>query len=467
MIIICFQLIVFCEEDSITFIKTFAGEKGDYGKEIIQAKDGGYVFIGKTYSYGNKDSDIIVIKIDKHGNELWRRLFGGSNNEGCYSILEVEDGYLILGYIIEFGKKNTYLIKINDKGAKQFEKVYNSDRGYDAGKQIIKTFDNNYVILGEEKKHERFFIYLLKIDQNGGIIWKKDYCHKDGKVFGRSIIQADDGDYYIAGYFEKREQTELYVLKVDKEGSKIWDKRFGSDDCDKGDVILQSKGNKDFIILGRKSKTLCFIKINAKGEIVTSRYYIFKYSTCGGDIKGLNNDEFILTGMFPRKEIGIFKIDKTGNIIWRKYFGSYDFDEGKSVSPTKDGGFIILAETRSFSKGGSDFLIIKTDERGQCPEMQALEKTQATRPAKLKFKKEPNYPEGFKKVDIRGIVILQILIDCDGKPKSVVIYQSCGNEKLDKLVLDAGKQCQFEPALNRGTPVEMKVLLYYEFNLED
>ncbi len=73
----------------------------------------------------------------------------------------------------------------------------------------------------------------------------------------------------------------------------------------------------------------------------------------GGYIIASTSNDAILT-----------KIDKNGNLSWRKSFGGYDTDIGYFAAETTDKGFILFGSTYSYGAGSSDGLLIKTDKLG-------------------------------------------------------------------------------------------------------
>jgi len=67
---------------------------------------------------------------------------------------------------------------------------------------------------------------------------------------------------------------------------------------------------------------------------------------------------------YGNDDFAIYKLDSSGNKVWFKHYGGSDYDYGRSIDQTSDGGYIVAGETSSFTYGNSDFAIYRLDSSG-------------------------------------------------------------------------------------------------------
>lgn len=130
----------------------------DYWSQVykeLKTSDGGYIKYYDTNCYGSDgtDCDIIILKY-LDDNIQWKTTVGGNSWDYVEDILELEDGYFVLGQTGSYGVGNNdvYLTKLDLLGNELWFKTYGNSLN-DYGRVITSSNDNNneYVIKGKKQ----------------------------------------------------------------------------------------------------------------------------------------------------------------------------------------------------------------------------------------------------------------------------------------------------------------------------
>ncbi|MDP8267565.1 MAG: hypothetical protein P9L97_02440 [Candidatus Tenebribacter davisii] len=341
----------------------FGGEGDDRGYSIQQTRDGGYVFVGKTSSFGHGFNDVWLIKTDINGNEEWSQTFGGGYEDEGYSVQQTADGGYIItgnGYTVGNNKPDLWLIKTDNNGNEEWSQKFGG-ADVEQGRSVQQTSDRGYIIVGfaRTKSDNHFNIWLVKTDSNGNKEWDKTFG-KSGHDYGYSVKQTIDGGYIISGETDSAgsSSNNVWLIKTDSNGNKEWDKTFSSgsgqsvQQTSDGGYIIASDGEEWLI------KTDSFG--NEEWNQSTGRYH-------GFSVQQTKDDGYIVSGFIPinySSDICLVKTDTNGYEEWNKTFGGNADDYGYSVDQTADKGYVLIGHSLSFKYNNYNILVIKTDSNG-------------------------------------------------------------------------------------------------------
>ena len=107
------------------WIKTFGADEIDGANHVLILEDG-FLITGFTSSFGNGGSDLWIIRTDKERIKIWDKFYGGMHSETGYKSIRTKDGgFIILGQTFSYGSGSgdIWVLKISDNGIVLWDKT--------------------------------------------------------------------------------------------------------------------------------------------------------------------------------------------------------------------------------------------------------------------------------------------------------------------------------------------------------
>jgi len=219
--------------------RTYGGTDWDMGYSVQQTSDMGYIVAGYTYFFGNFDQ-VYLVKTNASGDTLWTRTYGGTGYEWGRDVQQTTDGgYIVVGYTSSFGNSGqVYLIKTNASGDTLWTRTYGG-ASYDYGYSVRQTTDGGYIVAGYTGSFGNGWqVYLVKTNASGDTLWTRTYGGA-GDDEGYSVQQTTDTGYIVAGYTTSfGDSAQVYLIKTDANGN------VGVEESRQGDRETRRQGER-------------------------------------------------------------------------------------------------------------------------------------------------------------------------------------------------------------------------------
>jgi len=359
-----------------------------------------------------------------HGQTSFQIIFGSYSQDGGLAVVQTDDtGYVFTGYWGISSYSNMFLIKTNSSGDLLWSHLYEGEPGpplLTYGVSLAKSKDNGFIVYGNDNAN----LYLVKTDENGDTIWTKSY----GTYYGFSatcIRQCEDDGFILVAESDSIANSigHIYVLKTDENGDSIWSNTYGFGGYrDEYSYSIVETDDGGFALLGYSSsaiypatRDIYLYRTNSVGDTIWTKKYGGSNEDIGYCIQKTQDDGFIIMGSTMSfgnggYEAYLIKTDSNGNVIWEKTYGGLDNEWGNYVCKTSDGGYILVGSTQSFSSGGYDVYLIKTDLNGN----QQWSKTFGGVVDDIGYSVQQTFDGGYIIVGIRGDDIYLIKTDVNG-----------------------------------------------------
>ena len=341
------------------FDKRYGGDTTDRCFKAIQNTEG-YLLVGSSISGKSGDKseasrggwDYWLVQIAPDGTKRWEKTYGGRGEDQAFNAIVTDNGnnYIVIGHsdspisgdktVANKGETDIWLLKIDKNGNKIWDKSFGGDDRDEYPYALSTTQDGNYIMACESissrsgdksddlrgVKGNNKDIWVIKFDNQGQKIWDKTYgSSKLDEI--RDIQELKDGSFIIGcssdgnADFDKSApnygEADFWLIKINKNGQKIWDKSYGGTSNDRIVAIEQNKTG--YIMLAGQS-------ISLPG------------GTKQDSLKG-NYDFWVIY------------IDEKGDILWDQNYGGPGNDAAFEMVKFEDGAYLICGISNS-NKGG-------------------------------------------------------------------------------------------------------------------
>ena len=315
------------------------GSSNEYSPRIRKTPDKGFIFLSSTNSisgdiqgnHGNYDG--WLTKLDSNGVLQWQHCYGGSAADYTSDVIISNGG----GYILA---------------------IYaNSTNGQVQG------------------SHGGSEIWVVRIDTVGNILWQHPLGGSSSEIPG-GIMELPDSTIMVCGYTLSNDGNvtgnhgngDVWVVKLRKDGSIIWQKCFGGSQSDYANNLLYL-GNGNCLVAGYTYSNNNDVSGNHGGqdawafEIDTAANLIWQHCYGGSDneaftqLREFNSVIYLagttksidgdVTGNHGLEDYWLVKTDQASNIIKQKCFGGSSVDVLTSISLKPLNGMVLCGESLS------------------------------------------------------------------------------------------------------------------------
>lgn len=208
-------VIKFDSYGNIQWQKLYGNYWANNAQHIEQTKDGGFIITGwinydKEAEFGG-NNDIYILKTDKSGTPIWEYKTGGKYQDVGKKVIPTDDrGFLVLATISQLKNnklsfklsKDILLIKLNSYGKEIWRKAFEGEGNAEA-LDIVKVENNNYAFIGnttsDSNSNSTQKLWLVNIDEFGNINWQKT-DRAESNSSGTGVLYTGNGEYVISGY---------------------------------------------------------------------------------------------------------------------------------------------------------------------------------------------------------------------------------------------------------------------------
>jgi len=302
------------------------------GTNITKTVSNGYILGGYTHS-----GQMLITHLDAKGKSYYLKQFGTANFDQLHSLISLPDGGAVaIGtsqtsrdtadnmFIQGLGRNDVYLVKFNSDGQIRWRKKYGSTKK-DIGIDGVATSDGGFILLGVTQEADDFKLWVSKINDTGDTAWIRDFP-KNGRQRAFKITRLSGGNYIISASFEnKNNQDNIRLIKIDNEGNILWEHNYFNNAHEHlNDINVDMRGN--IIAVGyseneaQGDRDALVRYYNHRGEMLWERKFGKNRQDTFNTVSLLHDNTFAVAGFSKSfsdkgRQIWVMKLNDDGSLV--------------------------------------------------------------------------------------------------------------------------------------------------------
>ena len=364
-----------------TFQRVYGRQQQTHLNQALVASDGDYVLAGITYRPGRPHSDLWVMKTDPAGEPIWQKSFDTPGPEHVFDLIETRDGnytLLLSTQHPQTQRTQALVMQIDRYGQTMWARRFGGEKpGGDQLRALVQAADGGFALAGftGSRGKGQQDIWLLRLDAVGQQVWERTYGTRQSEM-AHALIQTRNGGFVLGGSMQSQTSNgrDFCLLRTDRHGRGLWRKvvpHSGSQAIEQ--LVEMPQGGYLAAGWGRAEPSGSvdgkLWRFSASGAVTWGRDYGGQGADAFYDLVATERGYTVLgrSASFDQTpDLWLMHCDWKGNRRWEEHTQGDQHDWAHSLALTQDGGYLIGGATRSFTQQPTtNGLLIKTNARGR------------------------------------------------------------------------------------------------------
>jgi uncharacterized repeat protein (TIGR01451 family) len=305
----------------------------------------------------------------------WQFSFGGEKTDEGWAVLQTEDhGFVVAGFGESFGDDNDqdiFILRTDVDGRVVWTVFF--DEGYqEQPRAVVSLPDGNFLIVGTIIKEigANEDIYLLKINRKGEKIWSKQFGSSSIERVNAAAIRPD-GSIVVAGFVRKNdEDDDMFVATFDPLGNVRWLKTYGTAKPDEATSLVPL--GQGGIVVGGNSRNekgfdndIVLFRLDSVGAVTWEKRISNPYREEVRDMLLTKSGNIAIAGTInDNSDAYVALLDVQGNLLWEKTVGEVGKEEEANAIAELSSGNLVITGLKVTNMVNVDVFVAQLDRNG-------------------------------------------------------------------------------------------------------